>query len=95
MSDTSMEPDYLPSLIDDETCEERSPPESATVPRPVIYASFDKLPTSGYIKPVRLINEFADGVLEWEFPHRNIDYCIEVTASKTLELFEDAIKRPP
>jgi len=64
--------------------------------RRVVYTSFDKLPASGYIKPVRLINESADGILEWKFPHQNgIDYRIQVTAAETIEFYEHAVKRPP
>src|SRR5579859_41341 len=63
--------------------------------RQVVYTSFDKLPASGYIKPVRRINESADGILEWEFPHQHIDYCVQATASETLQLYEESVKRPP
>jgi len=63
--------------------------------RQVVYTSFDKLPASGYIKPVRRINESADGILEWEFPHQHIDYHVQATASETLQLYEESVKRPP
>src|SRR5579859_1787308 len=63
--------------------------------RQVVYMSFDKLPASGYIKPVRRINESADGILEWEFPHQHIDYRVQATASETLQLYEESVKRPP
>src|SRR5579859_7669401 len=101
MSDTSTEPYDLPPLIYDDDCEAYvnaivgCPPPKDIVPRSLIYTSFDKLPTNGYIKPVRLVNESTDGIVEWEFPHQYVDYRIQVTASEALALFEDAVKRPP
>jgi len=102
VNNISTEPCNLPPLIGDDDCEAHvntiagCPSPKDIVPRSIKYASLDKLPTAGYIKPVRLINESADGILEWEFPHRNgIDYCIQVTTAETIEFYEHAIKRPP
>src|SRR5579859_3760263 len=87
VTDISTEPYNLPPLIDADNCKAYvntivgCPPPKDIVPRSVKYTSLGKLPTAGYIKPVRLINESADGILEWEFPHQNgIDYRIQVTA---------------